>query len=189
MPDCSVVRKSWGELTTNDLYSFLKLRTDVFYLEQKVDDEELDVRDLEPGTEHYWISDEFGAAAYLRVLVDETASHLDARHVIGRVVVRKNRRGEGLAQVLMRAVVDAHGDDAMVLHAQVYAQSLYAKSGFEAFGDAYSEAGIDHISMYRAGAVQANGAAQAADAVVSDADTAASDEPAEDIRSGIDIPR
>jgi ElaA protein len=155
MPDCSVVRKSWGELTTNDLYSFLKLRTDVFYLEQKVDDEELDNRDAEPGTEHYWISDEFGAAAYLRVLVDETASHLDARHVIGRVVVRKNRRGEGLAQELMRAVIDQHAADAMVLHAQVYAQSLYAKSGFDAFGDAYSEAGIDHISMYRAGVASA----------------------------------
>jgi len=155
MPDCSVVRKSWGELTTNDLYSFLKLRTDVFYLEQKVDDEELDVRDLEPGTEHYWISDEFGAAAYLRVLVDETASHLDAHHVIGRVVVRKNRRGEGLAKVLLQAVLDAHGSDAMLLHAQVYAQSLYAKSGFEAFGESYAEAGIDHISMYRAGVAAA----------------------------------
>jgi ElaA protein len=184
MSDCSVVRKSWGELTTSDLYSFLKLRTDVFYLEQKVDDEELDFRDLEEDTEHYWIADDQGAAAYLRVLVDDTASHLDARHIIGRVVVRQDRRGQGLAQDLLRAVIEHHGDDAMLLHAQVYAASLYAKAGFEAFGDSYPEAGIDHISMYRAPVVSAVDAGPAADV-----DTAASDEPAEDIRAGIDIAR
>jgi ElaA protein len=184
MSDCSVVRKSWGELTTSDLYSFLKLRTDVFYLEQKVDDEELDFRDLEAGTDHYWIADDKGAAAYLRVLFDEAASHLDAQRVIGRMVVRQDRRGEGLAQVLLRAVIEHHGNDAMMLHAQAYTASLYAKVGFEAFGDSYPEAGIDHISMYRAPVVSAADAGP-----VADVDTAASDEPAEDIRAGIDIAR
>jgi ElaA protein len=129
----------------------MKLRTDVFFVEQKVDEEELDFRDLEPTTEHYWIADETGTIAYLRVLVDESASHLDARRLIGRMVVRKDRRGKGLAQVLLQSVIDTHGDEAMLLHAQVYAQSLYAKVGFDAFGDSYVEAGIDHISMYRPG--------------------------------------
>jgi ElaA protein len=151
MPECSVVQKSWGELTPSELYSFLKLRTDVFYVEQHVDDEELDNRDQEPTTEHLWIADDAGAAAYLRVLVDAEPSHLDARHLFGRVVVRADRRGEGLAQVLVAQVMDQYGHESMVLHAQEYIAPLYARFGFEAFGDAYLEAGIPHISMYRAG--------------------------------------
>jgi ElaA protein len=150
MPDCSVVRKSWSELTTAELYSFMKLRTDVFFVEQKVDEEELDNRDQEPTTEHYWINDELGTAAYLRVLTDEVASHLDAKKLPGRVVVRADRRGEGLAQVLMQQVIDRHGSEPLMLHAQAYVAPLYARFGFEAFGENYIEAGIEHVSMYRA---------------------------------------
>ena len=150
MPDCSIVHKHWDELSTTELYAFLKLRTDVFFVEQKVDEEELDNRDLEPGTTHFYIADERGTAAYLRTLLDTTAEHLDARRVIGRVVVRADRRGEGLAQQLMNRVLSLYGHEAMLLHAQEYVAPLYAKSGFEAFGEPYVEAGISHISMYRA---------------------------------------
>ena len=145
-----MIAKTWDQLTTPELYSFLKLRTDVFYVEQKVDDTELDNRDLEPATIHYWIADGLGAAAYLRVLFDETAEHRDAHRVVGRVVVRGDRRGEGLAQQLFAQVLEQFGSEPMMLHAQEYIAPLYAKSGFEAFGDVYQEAGIAHISMYRA---------------------------------------
>jgi ElaA protein len=149
MPDCSIVRKQWGELTTSELYSFLKVRTDVFLVEQKVDEEELDNRDQEPTTEHLYIADDAGTAAYLRVLVDESPEYLDAHRVVGRVVVRPDRRGEGLAQTLFAEVMRLHGDEAMLLHAQSYVAPLYAKSGFVAFGEPYLEAGISHVSMYR----------------------------------------
>jgi ElaA protein len=39
----------------------------------------------------------------------------------------------------------------MLLHSQEYIAPLYAKFGFESFGESYIEAGIPHISMYRAG--------------------------------------
>ncbi len=151
MPECSIVQKSWSELTTVELYSFIKLRTDVFFVEQKVDEEELDNRDQEPTTEHLWIADDLGTAAYLRVLTDPVPSHLDARRLPGRVVVRPDRRGEGLAQLLMQRVIDRHGSEPLLLHAQAYVAPLYAKFGFEEFGETYREAGIEHISMYRAG--------------------------------------
>jgi len=151
MPKCSVVRKSWSELTTNELYSFMKLRTDVFFVEQKVDEEELDNRDQEPTTEHFWIVDTVGTAAYLRVLTNDVVSHLDAKKLTSRVVVRADRRGEGLAQILLQEVIDRHGSAALLLHAQAYVAPLYAKFGFEPFGETYLEAGISHISMYRAG--------------------------------------
>src|SRR5690606_18018841 len=147
VPDCSANVKSWGELTTEELYFFLKLRTDVFFVEQRIDEEELDNRDLEPTTEHCWIADETGCAAYLRVLEDAEPEHLDARRLIGRVVVRADRRGEGLAQRLMDCVLKRHGNEPLLLHSQEYIAPLYARFGFEPFGDVYLEAGIPHISM------------------------------------------
>lgn len=150
MPETSVIAKNWHELTTAELYSFLKLRTDVFFVEQRVDDIELDGRDLEPTTRHYWVADAVGAAAYLRVLVDPRPEHRDADHVVGRVVVRSDRRGEGLAQLLLARVVEDYPTQAFLLHAQEYVAPLYAKAGFVAFGEVYQEAGIPHISMYRA---------------------------------------
>ncbi|MGV8896253.1 MAG: GNAT family N-acetyltransferase [Rhodoglobus sp.] len=151
MPDSSALSRSWSELTTSELYAVLKLRTDVFFVEQKVDEEELDNRDQEPGTRHYWIADSKGTAAYLRVLVNEQPEHLDAHHIIGRVVVREDRRGEGLAHRLMTHALEEFGGVPMLLHAQQYVAPLYAKSGFVAFGEPYEEATIMHISMYRAG--------------------------------------
>ena len=142
--------RSWGELTTDDLYSFVKLRTDVFFVEQKVDEEELDNRDQEPGTRHYWISDAAGCAAYIRVLLNNEPEHLDARHIIGRVVVRADRRGEGLAQLLLAQALDDLAGHAVLLHAQQYVAPLYAKFGFEEFGEPFDEATIMHIGMYRA---------------------------------------
>ena len=88
MPDCSVVRKTWSELSTTELYSILKLRTDVFFVEQRIDEEELDWRDAEETTEHLWIEDDRGTASYLRIIVDPEPTYLDARHSFGRVVTR-----------------------------------------------------------------------------------------------------
>ena len=85
------------------------------------------------------------------MLFDAEASHLDANLCLGRVVVRADRRGEGLAQVLLARVIEQHGHESMLLHSQEYIAPLYAKFGFGSFGERYIEAGIPHISMYRAG--------------------------------------
>ena len=151
VPNSSLVARSWSQLSVSELYSFLKLRTDVFFLEQKIDEEELDWRDSEDATEHLWIADASGIAAYLRVLLDAEPSHLDARRLFGRVVVRPDRRGEGLAQQLIARVIADYGHEAMVLHSQDYIAPLYAKFGFEPFGESYLEAGLPHTLMYRAG--------------------------------------
>jgi ElaA protein len=150
--DCSVIVRTSAELSAAELYAVMKLRTDVFFLEQHIDETELDWRDLEPETLHYVVFEGRDAVACLRVLVDAVPEHADARHVIGRVVVRADRRGRGLADALLeRAVADAAGAP-MMLHAQEYAAGLYARHGFVAFGEGYLEAGIPHVSMYRPGA-------------------------------------
>ena len=157
MPGCSLEttgshRASWTELTPDQVYDIAKLRTDVFFVEQHVDETELDGRDREPATVHFFVADDRGAAAYLRVLHDETAEHRDAHRVIGRVVTRADRRGEGLAHRLVQAAVAEFGAEPMLLHAQSYVAGLYARSGFEPFGEEFDEAGIPHLGMYRAAA-------------------------------------
>jgi len=150
MPESPIVQKSWAELTTSELYDFLKLRTDVFFVEQRIDEEELDNRDQEPETQHLWIADDAGTAAYLRIITDAAPAYKDARHLFGRVVVRSDRRGEGLAQLLIEEVMRLHAEHPMLLHAQQYIAPLYAKYGFEPFGEPYVEAGLPHVMMYRA---------------------------------------
>ncbi|SMH31959.1 ElaA protein [Rathayibacter oskolensis] len=149
-----MIVKAWSELSTAEVYSFARLRTDVFLREQRVDDDELDGRDLEPTALHWWIADARGTAAYLRTLHDAEAEHADAHRVIGRVVTRADRRGEGLAHRLVEAVVARFGDEAMLLHAQSHVAGLYRRSGFVAFGDEYEEAGITHVSMYRSASAE-----------------------------------
>src|SRR5690606_34048120 len=73
---------SFAELDAPTLYRLLKLRVDVFVVEQKCAYPELDGRDLEPETRHLWIEDGAGAPlAYLRVLREP-----DGAARIGRVV-------------------------------------------------------------------------------------------------------
>jgi ElaA protein len=155
VPHHSLHRARWDELTTRELYALLKLRTDVFFVEQKVDETELDWRDAEEATVHLWLSDEAGeTVACLRVLWDAEAEHGDAHRVIGRVVTHPGSRGLGLARRLLDAVVAEFGAEPMLLHAQSYVVPLYAGVGFVPFGEEYEEAGIAHRSMFRpAGAI------------------------------------
>ena len=151
-PVPAIVQKSWSELTTVELYEIIKLRTDVFFVEQRVDESELDRRDREASTVHLWIPGENGeVAAYLRVLRDEIAEYGDAHRLPGRVVVGAAYRGRGLAQSLLARVVELFGAEPMLLHSQSYIQSLYAAFGFVVVGDEFVEGGIPHRTMFRAG--------------------------------------
>ncbi|MBR21576.1 MAG: GNAT family N-acetyltransferase [Leifsonia sp.] len=144
--------RTWGELSLDEFFEIARVRTEVFFLEQRIDEEELDERDREETTEHVWISDDRGVAAYLRVVVDEQPQegNRDARRLIGRVVTRADCRGQGLARRLIEHVIERHGHEPLALHSQSYIQPLYAALGFEPYGDEYVEAGIPHVSMYRA---------------------------------------
>ena len=47
-------------------------------------------------------------------------------------------------------MIERHGHESMLLHSQEYIAPLYARYGFEAFGEIYVEAGLPHVMMYRA---------------------------------------
>jgi ElaA protein len=136
---------SFADLDTTTLYALLRLRVDVFVVEQRCPYPELDGRDTEPGTRHMWIEDEAGQpAAYLRVLADPG----DVVR-IGRVVVAKHARGGGHAARLMEATLELAGDRACVLEAQAYLTRFYERFGFTVTGPEYVEDGIAHIPMRR----------------------------------------
>src|SRR5215468_9578558 len=91
----------FAELDTTTLYRLLKLRVDVFVVEQECAYPELDGRDAEPGTVHVWAERDGEIAGYLRILDDGTQAR------IGRVLTAKSARGTGLGgQLMERALAE-----------------------------------------------------------------------------------
>lgn len=130
------------ELTAAQLYDMLRLRVDVFVVEQKAAYPELDGRDLLADTRHLWFEDAGSVVAYLRVLLDPGGIRR-----IGRVVTAAPARGAGLAARLMDSALTIPGE--YVLDAQTYVRGFYARYGFVPEGAEYLEDGIPHIKMRR----------------------------------------
>jgi ElaA protein len=141
----AVRRAHWAQLDPQTLHDLLRLRIDVFVVEQKCPYPELDGRDVDPRTEHVWVADERGPAAYLRVLTDG-----DEARRIGRVCTRVDARGGGLAGLLVDDVLAGGRGTVFVLDAQTYVAGFYAARGFDVSGPEFVEDGIPHVPMRRA---------------------------------------
>ena len=141
-----VRRRPWAELGPRLSYDLLRLRVDVFVVEQACPYPELDGRDVDVATLHWWTADAADRpTAYLRTLADD-----DGSLRIGRVCTRADSRGSGLAGTLMGAVLEfAPGDRATVLDAQAQLQGWYARYGFVPSGPEHVEDGIPHVPMRR----------------------------------------
>ncbi|BCJ42243.1 ElaA protein [Actinoplanes ianthinogenes] len=134
---------SFRDLPSPTLYDILRLRSEVFVVEQKSIYLDLDGRDTEPGTRHLWFSRDREVRAYLRILDDHGAER------IGRVVTSPKARGEGMAGRLMGHALEIIGHRHAVLDAQSYLVGFYRKYGFEPTGPEYVEDGIPHVPMAR----------------------------------------
>lgn len=134
----------FDELDAATLYALLRLRVDVFVVEQKCAYPDLDGRDTEPGTLHLWLAEDDRPVAYLRIV-----SEADGGARIGRVVVSGDVRGGGLAGRLMLEALAHLGDRPCVLHAQSYLAGFYARFGFSTTGPEFLEDGIPHVPMRR----------------------------------------
>ena len=129
------------------LYAILKLRQDVFVIEQSCLYPDLDNRD--GSAWHLSGLDRDGElAAYLRVIPVDAGNPLPR---IGRVVVPPSHRGKGIARALVvegiRQAGALHPGSAIRISAQEYLVGFYASLGFAAEGDAYLEDGIPHVEM------------------------------------------
>lgn len=145
MSERTVRVASFAELDAPTLYGLLRLRVDVFVVEQRCAYPELDGRDTDPGTRHVWIPGGDGAPlAYLRVLIDP-----DGAARIGRVVTAPHARGRGLAGALLAAALREIGDRPCRLDAQTRVTGLYERHGFRVAGEEYLDEGIPHVPMFR----------------------------------------
>ena len=140
---------AFAELALERLYELLRLRVDVFVVEQACAYPELDGRDLLPETRHLLGLDEEGRiVAYARILAPGV-SYPDAS--IGRVLVAETARGGGVAHQLMQnaiAVARAHWPDANIqIGAQEYLADFYRRQGFLQMSEVYLEDGIPHMDM------------------------------------------
>ena len=138
--------KRFDELTTHELYDILRLRVNVFVVEQNCPYAELD--GLDQGALHVWLEDETGIQAYLRVMDKGAESEYAA---IGRVIAVKRRCGLGsrVLEAGLRAARDAFGDQPIYLEAQTYAAGLYEKYGFRRISEEFLLDGIPHVKMLR----------------------------------------
>lgn len=133
---------SVAEIDPVVLYEILRLRVDVFVVEQECPYPELDGRDLEPTARLLWSTDDDARVlATLRVLHDG-----DDRR-IGRVATASSARGRGLAADLMRSAVDECDGRLVRLDAQAHLSGWYARFGFVVDGDEFLEDGIPHLPM------------------------------------------
>ena len=129
-------------------YLLWQLRSDVFVVEQDCPYPDLDGRDLEPGTVHLWAEEDGVPIGCLRILEDGEAAR------IGRVAVRPERRGAGVAGALMEAAIERIGPRPSVLDAQAHLAHWYARFGYRRTGEDFFEDGIPHTPMRREPAVR-----------------------------------
>ena len=146
-PDRVARRARYADIDPLVAYALLRLRGDVFVVEQECAYPDLDGRDTERSTEHRWLADAGSPTtvlAYLRVLDDPAGRR------IGRVVTAPAARGQGLAARLVADVVDDLGGDVdLVLDAQSHLAGWYARYGFVRDGEDFVEDGIPHTPMRR----------------------------------------
>jgi ElaA protein len=142
--DVVVLSARGDELSTLALYGLLRLRAEVFVVEQACPYLDLDGRDLAPETVHLWSEHEGEPVACLRILREP-----DGVRRIGRVVTTKPWRGTGLAGDLVRRAMVLIGAGPIVLDAQAYLEDWYGRLGFVRSGPPFDDDGIAHVPMRR----------------------------------------
>ncbi|WP_280235348.1 GNAT family N-acetyltransferase [Nocardia cyriacigeorgica] len=140
------LKRSWAQdLDTATLYQLLKLRVEVFVVEQKCAYPELDGLDLLPETRHLWLDDEGEVIATLRLLEEHHDGVKSFR--IGRLCTAVPARGHGYTTRLLQAALAEAGSFTVRINAQTYLIDLYRKHGFEVDGEEFVEDGVAHVPM------------------------------------------
>lgn len=136
----------FSSLNLFDLYALLKLRQDVFVLEQSCLYPDMDNQDQE--AVHVLAWREKHLLAYSRILGPGTRFHCPS---IGRVIVESTERSAGLGSALMRESIRAcrqhFPDQEIRISAQRHLEAFYRELGFSVASKPYDEDGIAHIEM------------------------------------------
>lgn len=140
------VCKKFGELTPEELYKILRLRSEVFVVEQQCVYLDMDNKDYYCHHLSGWEGDQL--LGYSRI-VPSGISYVEFS--IGRVVSSPAARGRGIGRELIQqsiqTVYNLYGRKDIRIGAQYYLREFYSSFGFVQKGDIYPEDGIEHVEM------------------------------------------
>jgi ElaA protein len=147
--------KTFSALSLNQLYDALKLRIDIFVVEQTCFYPDLDgekaLLDRHPQTLHLLGYQGEQLVAYLRIL--PKGQNYPDNVSIGRVVTATQARGGGLGHELMTEALQLcqqhFPHEQIKISAQQHLKPYYQKHGFTQVSEMYLEDGIPHIAMLR----------------------------------------
>ncbi len=144
-------RRLAADLTSAMVYALLRLRIEVFVVEQRCPYQELDGRDLDATTRHFWLAPD-GAMqnvhATLRMLEQP-----EGQFQIGRICVAQHARGRGAMRRLLEAALAEVAEAPCTIDAQAHLTGRYSAFGFVAAGAEFTQDGIAHVPMRRQGPV------------------------------------
>ena len=142
-----IVTKIFSELDKDELYQILRLRSEVFVVEQDCIYQDIDNKDQIATHLLYKKGDEI--IAYTRIF--KKGDYYE-NPSIGRVVVSKNKRGKDLGKEIMlesmKYIKNNIKGEKIELSAQVYLDNFYKDLGFYSKGEEYLEDGIPHQRMF-----------------------------------------
>lgn len=133
--------KLFGELTAAEIYEILKVRSQVFQMEQNI--HYLDEDNVDYDSLHCFFEENGQVAAYLRAFPD------DGKIRFGRVLTITRGQGHGrrLMDLSVRAARERFGTLDIIMDAQKHAEGFYKKLGFVTTSDEFLEEGVVHVEM------------------------------------------
>ena len=136
------------ELSANDIYQVLRLRSEVFVIEQNCIYQDIDRKDIK--AIHILIKEQDKLIGYARIL--KKGMSYKNYSSIGRVVVKKINRNKAIGKKLMefsvKKCLELYPKDGIKISAQTYLKNFYSDQGFVYKGEDYLEDGIPHCAMY-----------------------------------------
>ena len=143
----SVIKK-FSKLSTEEIYNILKLRSEVFVVEQNCVYQDIDEKDKK--AIHLFIEKNSEIIAYTRIF--KKGDYYEENPSIGRVVVSKKERGKNFGKEIMkksiRYVKENMDEKKIELSAQKYLDKFYKELQFYSEGEEYLEDGIPHQRMF-----------------------------------------
>lgn len=143
------VTKPFSDLSVIELYAILRLRSEVFVVEQNCVFLDMDNNDQIAYHTMGWIGDDLVASTRLFDINQSYSGYQS----IGRVVGSPKYRGLGIGKALMQySIAECErlfGKHAIKIGAQLYLKKFYEEQGFEQAGEMYYEDAIEHIPMIR----------------------------------------
>ena len=142
------VIKNFSELSTEEIYNILKLRSEVFVVEQNCVYQDIDEKDQK--ATHLFIEKNNEIIAYTRIF--KKGDYYEENPSIGRVVVSKKERGKKLGKEIMLNSIEFIKKELegrkIELSAQKYLDKFYKDLDFYSEGEDYLEDGIPHQRMF-----------------------------------------